>query len=95
MASKEEVSSRLLGLYDMLLETTLDILVKVFGEEPAKLILGHLEKNSPSLEHGEEAGFEAFSDVLRKLLGSSSVIIEKNGCRFSNYINELREKCES
>ena len=65
VASKEEVSSRLLGLHDMLLETTLDILVKVFGEAPAKLILGHPERNSPSLEHGGEARFEAFSDLLR------------------------------
>lgn len=76
VASKEEVSSRLLGLYDMLLETTLDILVKVFGEAPAKLILGHLEKNNPSPEHDEEAGFEAYSDILRRL-GSGSTIVEK------------------
>ena len=77
VASKEENSSRLLGLYDMPLETIQWSLVKVFKETPAELILGQMKKSSLSLEHGGEAGFEVFSDLLRGLLGSGSPIVEK------------------
>ena len=78
VASNEEDSPRLLGLYDILLEAPLDVLGRVLGEKPAKLILGHLEKTKPSPEHDREAGFEAYSDILRRLLGSGSTIVEKS-----------------
>jgi len=77
VASNEEDSPRLFGLYDILLESTLDILSKVLGKKPARLILGHLEKTKPSLEHDGEAGFEAYSDIMCGFLGSGSTIVEK------------------
>jgi len=77
VASNEEDSPRLLGLYDILLEAPLDVLGKVLAEKPARLILGHLEKTKPSLEHDGEAGFEAYSDIMCGFLGSGSTIVEK------------------
>jgi len=98
-------------LQDLLLETTEDILKKVLGEEPTKIILKHLEKKCSLRCDEKPSRVELISDVLLELLGSSSTIIdrlilknlysrlglefvEKNGYRFSNHINELKEKCK-
>lgn len=50
---------------------------RVFSGEVASLILRKVGEKS-SLEPGNQAwNVEVFSDVLRKLLGSSSIIVER------------------
>jgi hypothetical protein len=61
----------------MLLVTPLSVLGKVLGEKPGSFVLSHLGGNIPCPEHGEEAGFETYQNILWRLLGPSSAIIKK------------------
>jgi len=56
------------------LETIGNDLKHVFGEEPSKLILQHATKSAMLKENSKKV--EVFSEALREILGSGSVLIE-------------------
>ncbi len=99
---------RMRSFENLLRETVDDVLKEVLGEEPAKIIIRYLEKESDSLKLEKKA--KKVEDTLQKILGAGSVTIEslilknlyskleskfeeKEEYDFSDYLLELKKKC--
>jgi hypothetical protein len=99
---------RVRSFENLLRETMDDVLKQVFGEEPAKIIVQHVERESGSLKCEKNA--KKVEDALQEILGSGSVTVEslilkslyskleskfeeKEDYGFSDHLLELRKKC--